>query len=226
MKLKTLTLDGLPTLISSIRNLITKDEIGLSNVENKSSEDIRNEITYTNVVEALEYTPSKEAELTQSEYDALSDEEKNNGTTYYITDADANGEASTVGYSNTTSGLSATTVQDAIDEIYARTDIVENEVSTLQNDIETVNSNLSIYLPKKNGTVGSGVWSTDFDDYVQTGAWSCGNITACTNTPTITDGNSMGVLFVFNASTFIFQQYITKSKIYTRIYFSSWNEWY
>lgn len=40
---------------------------------------------------------SVEMELTQAEYDALSEEEKTNGTTYYITDADSNGGGGTGG---------------------------------------------------------------------------------------------------------------------------------
>ena len=79
------------------------------------------------------------------------------------------------------------------------------------------------YLLKKNGTIGTGVWSNDFNDYTQTGAWSCGNIKLCVNIP---NTDEMGVLFAYNAGTFIFQQYITSVKIYTRIYYSSWNPWY
>ena len=58
-------------------------------------------------------------ELTQTEYNALSNAEKNNGTTYYITDSNIinSTTASDISYSNTTSGLSAATVQGAIDEI-------------------------------------------------------------------------------------------------------------
>ena len=43
---------------------VTKTQIGLSNVENKSSEDIRGEITSTNVIDALTYTPAKATDLT------------------------------------------------------------------------------------------------------------------------------------------------------------------
>ena len=43
---------------------VTKAQIGLSNVENKSSEDIRGEITSTNVIDALTYTPAKATDLT------------------------------------------------------------------------------------------------------------------------------------------------------------------
>jgi len=59
--------------------------------------------------------------LTQAQYDALSEAEKNNGMTYYISDGEGGGGGSTtatqVSYSNTTSGLTATNVQGAIDEV-------------------------------------------------------------------------------------------------------------
>ena len=57
--------------------------------------------------------------LTQAEYDALSTEEKNNGTIYLISDGIGgnNPDASQVVYSNTSSGLSATSVQGAIDTL-------------------------------------------------------------------------------------------------------------
>lgn len=56
--------------------------------------------------------------LTQAEYNALSEAEKNNGMTYYISDGAGGGSttATQVSYSNTASGLSATNVQGAIDE--------------------------------------------------------------------------------------------------------------
>lgn len=43
---------------------VTKTQIGLGNVENKTSEDIRGEITSTNVTDALTYTPAKATDLT------------------------------------------------------------------------------------------------------------------------------------------------------------------
>ena len=59
--------------------------------------------------------------LTQAQYNALSEAEKNNGMTYYISDGEGGGGGSTtaaqVSYSNTSSGLSATNVQGAIDEV-------------------------------------------------------------------------------------------------------------
>lgn len=47
--------------VNEIRSGTTKDDVGLSDVENKSSEDIRSEITSENVTDALNYTPEDEA---------------------------------------------------------------------------------------------------------------------------------------------------------------------
>ena len=60
--------------------------------------------------------------LTQSEYDALTTAQKNNGNFYFITDTDPTYFSSeNIDYDNTTSGLSATNIQDAIDEVSAET---------------------------------------------------------------------------------------------------------
>ena len=88
-------------------------------------------IKYDNSVSGLDATNIKEAidklaagdagaiTLTQAEFDALSEEEQNNGT-YYITDDEDDfmiGEAELIYYDNTNSGLEAEDVQGAVDEI-------------------------------------------------------------------------------------------------------------
>ena len=68
---------------------------------------------------------SSDMELTYAEYLKLSDEEKNNGTNYFIKDLNNKpkeekeiiGSASSISYSGTESGLRAETVQAAIDSI-------------------------------------------------------------------------------------------------------------
>ena len=68
---------------------------------------------------------SNDMELTYAEYLKLSDEEKNNGTNYFIKDLNNKpkeekeiiGSASSISYSGAESGLSAETVQAAIDEL-------------------------------------------------------------------------------------------------------------
>ena len=56
-------------------------------------------------------------QLTQAEYNALSEEEKMNGTEYRITDANLEGAASNIVYDNATSGLAARNLQTAVDEL-------------------------------------------------------------------------------------------------------------
>lgn len=56
--------------------------------------------------------------LTQAEYNSLSTAQKNNGNFYFITDADPSYfSAENIDYDNTDSGLTATNVQDAIDDV-------------------------------------------------------------------------------------------------------------
>lgn len=56
--------------------------------------------------------------LTQAQYDALSTAQKNNGNFYFITDANPSYfSATNIDYNNTDSGLTATDIQDAIDEV-------------------------------------------------------------------------------------------------------------
>ena len=65
---KILTQDGLELYHSNVENNhlnnqenphnVTKSQVGLGNVENKSSAQIRNEITENNISQALGYKPS------------------------------------------------------------------------------------------------------------------------------------------------------------------------
>lgn len=65
--------------------------------------------------------PSTEVlEVTQEEYNALGDVVNSDGKVYYIKDAGINGvdySAAELSYDNSTSGLSSSTVQGAIDEL-------------------------------------------------------------------------------------------------------------
>ena len=63
--------------------------------------------------------------LTQAEYNALTTAQKNNGNFYFITDSDPSYfSAENIDYDNTSSGLSATNIQGAVDEVV--TDITDN----------------------------------------------------------------------------------------------------
>ena len=90
---------------------------------------------FSKIDEILNY----KVEITQAEYDALSDEEKNNGKIYFITDANIGGTASEVSFDNTTSDLTSPNVQRAINEVNDKvnelseqtkdnTDIIEEKV--------------------------------------------------------------------------------------------------
>ena len=79
---------------------------------------------------------SSGVELTQAEYDALTPEEKTNGTEYFITDGtNAPAEAASILYDNEDSGLLASDVQNAIDELNYN---ISNLGSDLE-DLEDVN---------------------------------------------------------------------------------------
>ncbi len=66
--------------------------------------------------------------LTQAEYDSLTTAQKNNGNFYFITDADPSYFSSeNIDYDNTDSGLTATDVQAAIDEVNTK---VNSKAST------------------------------------------------------------------------------------------------
>lgn len=72
-------------------------------------------------------------ELTQAQYNALSTTQKNNGTTYFVTDAGDISTANNVEYNNGNSGLSATNVQGAIDEL--NSDLFVSNFNTLKTTI-------------------------------------------------------------------------------------------
>lgn len=59
-------------------------------------------------------------EMTKAEYNALPESKKMDGTVYMITDGTGGWEAENSSYDNTTSGLSATNVQAALDEVADR----------------------------------------------------------------------------------------------------------
>lgn len=75
-------------------------------------------ITDTTLTDSI-HQIGKGRELTKAEYDALSEEEKNNGTVYYITDDEGFvlENASSIAFNNTGTSIAATNVQSAIEEI-------------------------------------------------------------------------------------------------------------
>lgn len=95
--------------------------------------------------------------LTQAEYDALvSAGTLDMNTIYFISDGGVLGDASDVDYDNTTSGLTATNVQDALDEIVS--DIPAAQVNSDWNAV----SGVAQILNKPN--LASVATSGDYDD--------------------------------------------------------------
>lgn len=80
------------------------------------------------VIDQLQTGSAGHVDLTQAEYDALSQAEKTNGTVYFVTNSTAAGDinAAAISYSNTSSGLTGTNVQSAIDEIDTTLDSLGN----------------------------------------------------------------------------------------------------
>ena len=85
-------------------------------------------------------------ELTLTEYKALSQEEQNNGTIYFVKDASPSiNNATSVQYNNSESGLSADNVQDAIDETCNRLDVIEKDSTSVNlNFTPVTNSNYTV----------------------------------------------------------------------------------
>lgn len=75
-------------------------------------------ITDTTLTESINQV-GKGRELTRAEYDALSEEEKKNGTVYYITDDEGFvlENACSIAFNNAGTGITATNVQAAIEEL-------------------------------------------------------------------------------------------------------------
>lgn len=70
-------------------------------------------------------------EMTKAEYDALPEAKKMDGTVYMITDDTGGWEAENSVYDNSQSGLTATNVQDALDEIVTSTIPDLNKIITI-----------------------------------------------------------------------------------------------
>lgn len=83
-------------------------------------------------------------ELTQAEYDALPETEKMNGSIYFISDGEASyPSASTMRYDNSTSGLTATSVQAAVDEVNEKVDDNAGDIAELNNGLTPETLSLS-----------------------------------------------------------------------------------
>lgn len=83
-------------------------------------------------------------ELTQAEYDALPTTEKMNGSIYFISDGETSyPSASTMRYDNSTSGLTATSVQAAVDEVNEKVNDNAGDIATLNNDLSALDATVT-----------------------------------------------------------------------------------
>lgn len=98
----------------------------------------------------IPYLIANAIEITQAEYDALADK----SGTYIIKDAvSVPVSASNVSYSNTTSGLGASTVQGAIDEL---TEIIGSTLSAGATTVSFTDSRITV-----NSAIDPYVWVAD-----------------------------------------------------------------
>lgn len=129
-------------------------------------------------------------EMTKAEYDALPEAKKMDGTVYMITDDTGGWEAERSVYDNTTSGLTATNVQDALDEIAGDVSAIHNlkrvKVYEAQVDISTSSTDISFTFPSdfhtSYGVILSRSWPIS--------TWSNGAVVTIAQDSTITAGSS------------------------------------
>lgn len=102
-------------------------------------------------------------EMTKAEYDALPEAKKMDGTVYMITDDTGGWEAENASYDNTESGLTATNVQDALDEVTSYSALTFSDYFTLSSGFTINGRNLFKVAPHLayfhldiNGTFGAG----------------------------------------------------------------------
>lgn len=76
---------------------VTKSDVGLGNVENKSSADIRNDITKTNVTTALGYTPANKSEI-PTKYAGSQSAGGPANSALNVIDYNSEGDTITIGY--------------------------------------------------------------------------------------------------------------------------------
>ena len=152
------------------------------------------------------------------------------GTQVIITDDYESGiTASMTLYSNAQSGLVATNVQSAIDELDSTVDTLNNTVDTLNNTVDTLNSNLSNSNARINSiTNGKGIISYASLGELSHGVYRTNELTA-NNSPSGSDTD--GILIVLpciyssQLCVQIFWGYNTK-QVHMRIcWYGSYQDW-
>ena len=139
--------NGTIYLITDSQGNVLADDVVYDNTDST--------LTSTNVQDAiteLSTTSSGIVSLTQAQYNALTSEQKNNGTVYMITDGTDGWLASDSVYINTTSGLIATNVQDAIDELVSSANLPSVTASDNGKILQVVNGQwTAVTIPSANG---------------------------------------------------------------------------
>lgn len=108
---------------------VTKDNLGIEKVENKSSEDIRGEITSKNITDALGYTPANDVDEKKSQNDIAVLASRMDGFTKLgegSTTGDAELEDIRVAYDGKTYSNAGTAVRSQVTELKETIDAVKN----------------------------------------------------------------------------------------------------
>ena len=134
-------------------------------------------------------------ELTKAEYNALPEAKKMDGTVYLITDDDAGWEAERSTYDNTASGLTATNVQAALDEITNNITFVTTTTALLSQVQLAAGASTSYAI---SDAIKTGYKPLMY--YIQPGNW-CDHISIAIPTAHI-EGNTVkiGTMFLLNTS--------------------------
>lgn len=150
---------------------VTKSDVGLGNVENKSSAEIRNDITKVNVTTALGYTPANKSEIPTTYAGSKSAGGPANSA-LAVRDYESTGNTITIGYA----GSSLKANQISYIAAYSSNEIKDAEASAVisylsavtQTELEGKGYVTSTYL-NNNGYVTQDELSSSLTGYVPTG---------------------------------------------------------
>lgn len=137
---------------------VTKDNIGLSKVENKNSEDIRGEITSKNIKDALGYTPANDVDEKKSQNDIAVLSSRMDGFTKLgegSTTGDAELEDIRVAYDGKTYSNAGTAVRSQVTEL-------KETIAEINAELFELNStNVLKEMTKSSKTVGGLTFTWD-----------------------------------------------------------------
>ena len=119
-----------PIQDKQVAELLQQHIENLNKVENKSSEDIRNELTYENIITALGYTPAA-----------------GEGSSF---------AADSIIYNNVESGLNGENVQTALDEIVEKNAVNQLKIEQIETELiqENIEKSNKVWKTDENGVPG------------------------------------------------------------------------